>query len=383
MKKNKKEIDNLVNYINYYDYVYRDYSMRKPNKIFSKIKKKIDMNYYKAIVVYPAAVKWEPIQRPHHILRILGEMGYLCFFCTEENQNGFVFEEKFENVYMLNKQEELISLIGNKRVIVLITYFLQYFYSKFLPNATIWFDVLDRLDFMSYYNSYSKKIYNEIIDTADIVTYSANNLHNYVSHRKDAILLENAVNIQDFVIKSKIDFNKFKDCKNIISAKKPVIGYYGAVENWFNFNLIKVLDKTNKYSIVIIGHVNEELEDLIDEYDFENVYFLGIKKFSELKYYGRLFNVGIIPFHVSKLTNSVSPVKFFEYMSMHLPVLTTGINEMTKYKSDVIKIVDENNIVEQCDTLIKLNKKVVESECEKIVQDNTWLKRVSIVEKMF
>ena len=383
MKKNKKEIDNLVNYINYYDYVYRDYSMRKPNKIFSKIKKKIDMNYYKAIVVYPAAVKWEPIQRPHHILRILGEMGYLCFFCTEENQNDFVFEEKYENVYMLNKQEELISLIGNKRVIVLITYFLQYFYSKFLPNATIWFDVLDRLDFMSYYNSYSKKIYNEIIDTADIVTYSANNLHNYVSHRKDAILLENAVNIQDFVIKSKIDFNKFKDCKNIISAKKPVIGYYGAVENWFNFNLIKVLDKTNKYSIVIIGHVNEELEDLIDEYDFENVYFLGIKKFSELKYYGRLFNVGIIPFHVSKLTNSVSPVKFFEYMSMHLPVLTTGINEMTKYKSDVIKIVDENNIVEQCDTLIKLNKKVVESECEKIVQDNTWLKRVSIVEKMF
>ncbi|UKI57380.1 MAG: hypothetical protein L6V81_08590 [Clostridium sp.] len=51
------------------------------------------------------------------------------------------------------------------------------------------------------------------------------------------------------------------------------------MKKWFNFNLIKKLDETNKYSIVIIGPVNEDLEDMIDEYDFWKMYiFLGMKK---------------------------------------------------------------------------------------------------------
>ena len=271
MRSKKNEIEELKRVINYYDYIYRDYSMRKYNKIFLKIKKKIDSKTYKAIVVYPVAVNWEPIQRPHHILRVLGEMGYLCFFCVDTHSTELIFEEKYDNVYLINKQEELIPLIGNNRVIVLITYFLQYYFAKFLPNSTIWFDILDRLDFLSLYNKLSKKVYDELLENADIVTYSANSLLEYASKRHNSILLENAVNIEDFKIKEKINFNKYKDIKRVLDKKKPIVGYYGVVEKWFSFNLIKKLDETNKYSIVIIGPVNEDLEDMIDEYDFENV----------------------------------------------------------------------------------------------------------------
>ena len=38
MRSKKNEIEELKRVINYYDYIYRDYSMKKYNKIFSKIK---------------------------------------------------------------------------------------------------------------------------------------------------------------------------------------------------------------------------------------------------------------------------------------------------------------------------------------------------------
>lgn len=383
MKNKKNEIEELKRVINYYDYIYRDYSMRKSNKNFSKLKKKIDSKTYKAIVVYPAAISWEPIQRPHHILRVLGEMGYLCFFCVDTNSTELIFEEKYDNVYLINKQEELIPLIGNNRVIVLITYFLQYYFAKFLPNSTIWFDILDRLDFLSLYNKLSKKVYDELIENADIVTYSANSLLEYASRRHDSILLENAVNLDDFKIKEKVNFNKYKDIKRVLDKKKPIVGYYGVVEKWFDFNLIKKLDETNKYSIVIIGPVNEDLEDTIDEYDFENVYFLGMKKYSDLKYYAKAFNIAIIPFYVNKLTNCVSPVKFFEYASMGLPILSTKIREMTKYQCEAVRLIDSNNIIKECDNLLSSDMDLIRKKCNEIAMNNTWEKRVETIEKIF
>lgn len=364
-----KEVENLKKYIEFTNNLFQNELNNSIHPLLKGLKEKIRNKEYKGIIIYPLAVNWFPIQRPHHILRKLGELGYLCFFCVDEGDVELKVTEKYKNVYLVNHQEKLLPLVKNEKTTILITYFLQYLYAKCIPNRTLWVDVLDKLDFMSLYNEYSKTIWEEAINNALIVSYSAENLKEYINNRSDSILLENAVNVEDFV--RKID-KLPPDLKKITNDNKKIIGYYGAVEEWFDFELIKKIEK--KYSIVIIGNVNPKLD--IKKYNFKNVHFLGAKEFEELKDYANYFDIAIIPFKISEMTDCVSPVKFFEYVALNKPVISTNIKEMKKYESEVVKIVNSENIEENIENLLKIKEDKLLKECKKIVKNNTWDKRI-------
>lgn len=372
------KVKDLKAHIDYKNSICNDYLSKDIMDEFKEIKGKIDTNNYKGIVVYPTAIRWEPMQRPHHFLRVLAENGYICFFTEEDIESDYVVKEMYDNVYLVNGEEKLIPLLKDKKVIFLITYFLQYLYSKFFTNKVIWFDLLDRLEFMSWYNYYSRRIYKELINEANLVTYSSENLKHYIKNRSDSVLLPNACNVEDFITEDK---RIIKELEVIKENNKPIIGYFGAIEEWFDFKLVDILDKSDKYNIVIIGRVNEKLN--YSKYNYRNVYFLGPKSFNELKYLSKYFSVAMIPFIVNKLTNSVSPVKFYEYMALNLPVISTGIYEMNKYSTSVLKIVDKRNVLDSVFELLNLRDEEIINETNKIANNNTWKKRVeTIIEKL-
>lgn len=375
-KRKQEEIDNLKAHINAKKYMDNLYINKEVDPKFQNIQDRIEKNEYKGIIIYAESVHWEPVQRPHHFLRELGNNGYLCFFLEYDVNKEIIIEEKYKNVYWINGQEKILPLLKDKQVIFLITYFLQYIYSENYKNKTIWFDVLDRLDFFSGYNKLSKKIWKELIKKADIVTYSARKLKKFIRNRKDAILLENACNLEDFKITEKI---MPQDMKSILEKRKPIIGYYGAIESWFDFNIIKEIDSRNKYEIVIIGRLGEKLK----KYESKNVHYLGPKDYKELKNYASHFDVAIIPFIINELTDNVSPVKFFEYLALNLPIISTPIHEMKYYKSPILKLTNKKeNINDQIEDLLKLDKEYIKKECEKISEKNTWKSRIIEVEKL-
>ena len=370
-KRKQEEIINLKKYIEYTNNLYRNELDKDVDTLLNDFYTKIKKRKYKGIVIYPVAINWNPVQRPHHLLRKLGEKGYLCFFCIDDQKPDLKVIQKFKNVFLINKQEKLLPLLRGEKVNILVTYFLQYLYADFYQNKVVWLDVLDRLDFMSLYNSYSKKLWNKLIKNANIVTYSADNLKEYLTKRRDAFLLENGVNIEDFQNVSK---TIPKDLKEIIKRGKKIIGYYGAIENWFDFELLKKIDNDD-YSIVIIGKVNQDLQ--IKKY--KNVFFLGQKDYNELVNYAKYFDIAMIPFIINEITNSVSPVKFFEYMALSKPVISTNIKEMQKYKCNIVKIVNNNNINESIEQLLELDKDTIERESKIIAYENTWEKRIEKV----
>lgn len=86
----------------------------------------------------------------------------------------------------------------------------------------------------------------------------------------------------------------------------------------------------------------------------------------------------MIPFIKNRVTDSVSPVKLFEYFSAEKPIISTAINEVYKYESiyiahnysefhDAIYFAIKNK-PNRKDTLIK-------------ALDNTWECRVKEIEK--
>ena len=89
----------------------------------------------------------------------------------------------------------------------------------------------------------------------------------------------------------------------------------------------------------------------------------------------------MIPFIVNKLTNTVSPVKFYEYMALGLPVITTPIYEMKQYKLSVLKFVNIDNVIKETDILLNMDKKIIKETTKKVADDNTWKERIKVVKE--
>lgn len=63
---------------------------------------------------------------------------------------------------------------------------------------------------------------------------------------------------------------------------------------------------------------------------------MGSKSYFELNSYAACYDIGILPFRKYALTESVSPVKLFEYMAAGKPVVTTDLRECAKYQSCLV-----------------------------------------------
>ena len=378
MINNFKEIINLQRYINNWKNILEDELNNTIPKELEKIHVLIKEKKYNGIIIYPEAIKWEPVQRPQHFLKKFAENNYLCFFIEHNPNESKILKEISKNLYVVNKGEKLLPLLKDSCVIFYITYFLQYEYAKFFKNKTIWLDVVDRLDFFALYNSYSKKIWKELIEKADLVTYSAENLKTYVKNKKGAVLVSNAVNPEDFINENK---EMPEALKNIVGEKK-IIGYFGAIEDWFDWEIIKKIDQIGLYNIVLIGTVNSSYD--VEALGLKNTYFLGKIEYHELKKYGKFFDVAIIPFVVNELTNSVSPIKFFEYIALNKPIISTNINEIKKYSTTTIKIIDkETEIKTVIEQLLNLEEKQIKKENMELLENNTWDNRFQIIQKLF
>lgn len=111
----------------------------------------------------------------------------------------------------------------------------------------------------------------------------------------------------------------------IINSSRPVLGYVGTIDHWFDWPFVFALAKANPYMCIrLIGPIydvpprpvphNIELLPACD-------HATAIRAMEE-------FSVGLIPFKRNDLTASVDPIKFYEYRALGLPVLSTRFGEM-------------------------------------------------------
>ena len=126
------------------------------------------------------------------------------------------------------------------------------------------------------------------------------------------------------------------DFQTILAAGKPIVCYYGALASWFDYDLVRALAATGRYSVVLIGlkydtSFDEQLPDPLPD-----LYFLGPREYRVLKYYAREAAVLMIPFLINDITRATSPVKLFEYMALGKPIVTTDMDECRQYRSVLI-----------------------------------------------
>ncbi|MGU8237285.1 glycosyltransferase [Clostridium perfringens] len=373
---------------------------------FDEITGAIKSGNYDAIVIFDVYFGFEVkmFQRPQHIALNLAKENVLYFYKASPyvDKDIKTYKKMEENLYLVNTdlywlQECLIDIISQSGVPafgqIYSTSFVEYdsWLKKFTDrNFKIIYEYVDDLsdDIAGFKISDeikashkrmledTEKVY--VVTTADKLYQEAKELRG----ENKLALVTNGVQYEHF---ANIDCKKIPDkMKNIVKSKKKIIGYFGALASWFDYDLIKELAEEFKddYEIVLIGIDYDQSLGKSGILKLDNVHYLGTVNYNELPTYSKFFNVSIIPFVVNEITEATSPVKLFEYMALGKPIVTTALPECRKYESPLVSDSHEdfiNNIKKAAE--LENSKEYIEL-LRKEGNQNTWRQKAKDIKEL-
>ena len=174
------------------------------------------------------------------------------------------------------------------------------------------------------------------------------------------------------------DYRFEPEFQAVLDIGRPILCYYGALAKWFDYELVKKIAATGKYSVVLFGiKYDESFDEELGE--CENVYFLGPRDYKVLKNYARCADVLTIPFRINDITRSTSPVKIFEYMALHKPIVTTDMNECRKYSSVLIGHDHEEFMAKLDEALSLRNDGEYIALLDKEARENDWKEKAKAI----
>ncbi|WP_052759417.1 glycosyltransferase [Paenibacillus sp. DMB20] len=173
-----------------------------------------------------------------------------------------------------------------------------------------------------------------LIRRSDMILTSSRLLHSRLRNRHPlTYLLRNAADVNFFNGSS----GSSSPPPELQEVQGPILGYYGAISDWFDIGLIEYLaGKHPDWTFVLIGHTFGC--DISRAEKLGNVMFLGEKPYTELPSYLKRFDVALIPFLNNALTQATNPVKLYEYLAAGKPVVSTRLPELEAIASDLAAI---------------------------------------------
>lgn len=298
-------------------------------------------------------------------------------------QDLIIVQEQVKNSwdkkYISWSIKALLKAIGSKKIIFKVD---NPFWQTFVedPKDFLIYDCMD--DYSAFWRMDSiVKLEPLLVKKADVVLASSGTLYKKMRRlNKNSFLIENAADFSHFS-------QKIKDIPgDIKSIKKPIIGYYGAISDWFDEKLVDYLARQRPdWQFILIGNVSNPIK--IESMKLiKNIHFLGEKSYKSLPAYLNLFDVCLIPFLKNSLTKAVSPIKFFEYLSAGKPVVVVDLPEMRKYQPYTYIAENKKDFLRKIEIALKENKTELKKKRQQFTRQNTWKIRYNkirqIIQKM-
>jgi glycosyltransferase involved in cell wall biosynthesis len=109
--------------------------------------------------------------------------------------------------------------------------------------------------------------------------------------------------------------------------KRPVLGYTGTIHpDRVDIALVEALAKRMpEASIVLVGPNHLSPGQMKPLSALSNLYFIGPVPYKEIPQYMRAFDVCITPHLVTPFTESLNPIKLWEYLAAGLPIVSTDV----------------------------------------------------------
>lgn len=363
------------------------------------------INDTKRVLIWRSSFGWDvPLfQRPQHIARAMAKTGSTVFYeVTPMTDNVKGIKKAETGLYLVNFQNKYVGDL-------LLSALDGFFGPKYLQfYSTDWTMSVD------YVNSFVKKGYKILYEYIDDLSpklagtkelpvnvcekYEAamSDSENYYMVTTADLLLEDAKNRRGkrhlCFSTNGVDYDFFNDMSNevtldddfkkVLERGKPLVGYYGAMAEWFDYDLIKKIDATDRFTVVLFGIRYDDSLDRSGILGLKNVCFMGPRNYDVLKYYANKLDILTIPFVINDITKATSPLKLFEYMALHKPIVTSAMNECMKYSSAMIAHNADEFITLLDTALEKANDPEYIALLDREARENSWSAKAEIITEM-
>lgn len=341
-------------------------------------------NNYKGIFIQWSTIAWNTtlFQRPQHISTNMAKLNYLVIYytCYTNDNLSKPFKQISTNLWLCNNIN-YITMIPNTYISIYSTYHRNIFDICINNTSKIIYEYIDHIDPKISWDKCDKltEIKNQVFSKPEIILIStADILYNETEaipiHHKIG-LIQNGVEVDHFKKDLYKDYILPKDYLSFIGSYSIIVGYYGAIAPWLDYDLISsLINQRLDVGFVFIGP--DYLGSKCKLTNAKNMFYIPGVDYKYLPAYAYKFDICFIPFHEGTIAETTSPLKLFEYFALGKPVITTSFMlECIKFP-----VVLHGRNADEISVLIDLSMKRKDdksylAKLESLAISNSWIER--------
>ncbi len=309
-------------------------------------------------VICLSIVDWDfRFQRPQQLMTRFAEAGHRVLYVRRGD--GPVVEKR-AGVYELSVKDVVIA--PDSLVIV---------------QHPSWWPLARRLgrrivyDCMDHHAGFTTEVADDderaLMMGADLVVVSSAALEREArKYAKRVLLLRNGCDYEHFAPTPRA------------GGPRPVIGYYGAISDWFDIELVAALaTRRPDWDFLLIGATyGARVLPLTVQ---SNVTMPGERPYAELPQWLGVMDVAIIPFKRVALTEATNPVKVYEMLAAGKPVVAVPIPEVAALAPLVRLASSVDEFEREIDAALRENDDALIESRRVFARGQTWEQRYALL----
>jgi GT2 family glycosyltransferase/glycosyltransferase involved in cell wall biosynthesis/SAM-dependent methyltransferase len=230
---------------------------------------------------------------------------------------------------LLTSIGEVLEWADSKQVISLIQHPFWYNIATVLPNSRVIYDCMDHHEGFGNTSAEVLSLERALLRDADLTVTTSEWLDQIVAeHTGRRALIRNASDFEHFAHQPETTYHD--------PQGRRIIGYYGAIAEWFDQELVEAVAKRFPHCcVLLIGADTVNARAMLGR--LPNVKFIGEVPYEALPYYLYAFDVCLLPFKIVPLTLATNPVKVYEYLSAGRAVISVDLPEM-KHFGELVRV---------------------------------------------
>ncbi|RAN77081.1 hypothetical protein B5P43_20415 [Bacillus sp. SRB_336] len=347
-----------------------------------------------------AVIDWHfRIQRPQHLARELAAAGHRVFYISnnfiDRPEPGFSVEplDGERRLFQIHLHLQgspaiyhavpdataraqlqagirlLLAWTRSRACVSLIQHPYWLETAQVLPNQRLVYDCMDHHGGFADNSDDVLAREHDLMRTADLLVVTSDWLYEEAcKYNPQRLMIRNACQYEHFSHRPE---TIFKDPRG-----RKVIGYYGAIAEWFDLVLLEKLAERFKDCLVLLvgadtAGARQRLQHL------GNVEFTGEVAYATLPYYLESFDVCLLPFQVIPLTLATNPVKVYEYLSAGKAVVSIALPEIRQFGDLVHTATDHDGFLDAVELAISVEPSAqVIARRRQFAAEQTWAHRV-------
>lgn len=336
-------------------------------------------------IIFLPSVGWNVVntQRSQHLAREFARQGFVVIFDSSDSFDDVSSVREIEsNLFLIREPDQALSQIESP---ILWSFPHNYQYRDAYPSsARLVYDWIDDFEVFNFERKFLEDNHARALKEASLILTVAHTLHDRAKdERPDTLYLPNGVDYEHFAGASAVALND-PDIPHSWLSGKPLAGYYGALAEWFDYDLLReVAQQRSDWNFIMIGPMyDNSLRDRGQSLlKLENVRWIGARDYQVLPQYLALFDVSMIPFVINNITRATSPLKLYEYFAGGKPVVTTPMPECETFA----EVITAQTAAEFSDALdlarARGDEPAFQERLRQLGQENSWTARVNHVLK--